>query len=57
MCRVRADLTPEPLPFDERLANSKLGTLRETQCEKNQLLERVIFGKSDPLVELNYSKS
>ena len=30
------------------LAESKLGTLRETQCEKNQPLERVIFGKSDP---------
>ena len=28
-CRVCADLTSGPLPL-ERLANSKLGTLRET---------------------------
>ena len=31
-CRVCADLTSGPLPY-ERLANSKLGTLTETQRE------------------------
>ena len=41
-CRVCADLTSRPLPL-ERLAESKLGTLRERQCERNQPLERVIF--------------
>ena len=38
-CRVCADLTYGPLPL-ERLANSKLGTFRGTQCEKKNNPER-----------------
>ena len=41
-CQVCVDLTSGPLPL-ERLAISKLGTLRETQCEKVTLRETFRF--------------
>ena len=39
VCRIYVRTGPD-------LWNS--GTLRETQCEKNQPLEGVIFGRNDP---------
>ena len=51
-CRVCADLISGPLPL-ERLANSKLGTLRETQSEKKPTFRETQMKPIFPIVILS----